>query len=154
MADYTTSSFIILVDDDAGDCMLFQDAVEQLDKNLSLEICTNGFELMKYLNQKNKPLPDIIFLDINMPFKSGYDCLDEIRSDERLKHLCVIIYSTSSRLENIQTAFEKGASLYFSKSSTFQELIDRLKKIFTMNLSAYNLENRQEKFVLADEAGF
>ena len=102
MVDYTSSPFfVLLTDDDASDRILFKDAIEQLELNVSLNMLEGGVELMKHLTDKKNVLPDFIFLDLNMPGKNGYECLEEIRADERLKNLCVIIYSTSSKLEDI-----------------------------------------------------
>ena len=155
MVDYTSSPFfVLLTDDDANDRILFKDAIEQLELNVSLNMLEGGVELMKHLTDKKNVLPDFIFLDLNMPGKNGYECLEEIRADERLKNLCVIIYSTSSKLEDIQESLNKGANLYFAKSSTFQELVNRLSRIFAMNWEEFNSEPCMEKFVLMAEVGF
>lgn len=155
MVDYTSSPFfVLLTDDDANDRILFKDAIEQLELNVSLNMLEGGVELMKHLTDKKNVLPDFIFLDLNMPGKNGYECLEEIRADERLKNLCVIIYSTSSKFEDIQESLNKGANLYFAKSSTFQELVNRLSRIFAMNWEEFNSESCMEKFVLMAEVGF
>ena len=87
------------------------------------------------------------------PILVGFQCLDEIRADNRLKELCVIIYSTSSRLADINESLNKGANLYFAKSSTFQELVNRLGKIFAINWEEFNSECCIKKFALMDEVG-
>ena len=154
MIDKSTSALLFLADDDVNDSYLFRDAIEQIGKNLSLKSFKDGFELMNHLNDKKNILPDFIFLDLNMPGKNGFECLEEMRADERLKNICVIIYSTSSKLEDINESLNKGANLYFAKSSTFQELINRLRRIFAMNWDEFNSEPCLEKFVLMDEVGF
>ena len=148
------SSSLFLADDDVNDSFLFRDAIEQISKNLSLKIFKDGSELMDHLSNKRNAFPDFIFLDLNMPYKNGFDCLDEIRSNERLKNLRVIIYSTSSHIDDIQEALNKGATLYFAKSSTFQELVNRLTKIFAMNWDEFDPEARIEKFVILDDVAF
>ncbi len=155
MVDYTSFPFLVLLaDDDASDRILFKDAIEQLDLKVSLKMFEGGIHLMKHLNDKKNILPDFIFLDLNMPGKNGFECLEELRSDDRLKNICVIIYSTSSKLEDINESLNKGANLYFAKSSTFQELINRLQRIFGMNWEEFNSEPCLEKFVLMDEVRF
>ena len=155
MVEYSSSPFLVLLaDDDGSDRILFKDAVEQLDLKVSLKMFEGGVHLMNHLNDKKNILPDFIFLDLNMPGKNGFECLEEMRADERLKNLCVIIYSTSSKLEDINESLNKGANLYFAKSSTFQELINRLRRIFAINWNEFNSEPCLEKFVLMDEVGF
>ena len=66
----------------------------------------------------------------------------------------VIVYSTSSRLEDVNETLNRGANLYFAKSSTFQELVNRLQKIFSMNWLEFNTDSRPEKFVFSDEVAF
>ena len=155
MVDYTSSPFTVLIaDDDANDRILFKDAIEQLEFNISLKMLEGGVELMRHLSDKKNKRPDFIFLDLNMPRKNGFECLDEMRADERLKNLCVVIYSTSSKLDGINVSLNKGANLYFAKSSTFQELVNRLSRIFGMNWEEFNSIPCMEKFILLDEVGF
>ena len=154
MIDKSTSTLLFLADDDVNDSYLFRDAIEQIGKNLSLKSFKDGFELMNHLNDKRNAFPNFIFLDLNMPYKNGFDCLDEIRSDERLKNLRIIIYTTSSHLDDIQETLNKGATLYFTKSSTFQELVNRLTKIFAMNWEEFDPETRIDKFVILDDVAF
>ncbi len=155
MADkvYTTT-LIFLADDDENDSFLFKDAIEQIEKNINLISYKDGFELMNHLNDKRNTLPELIFLDLYMPYKNGFDCLDEIRSNERLKNLTVIIYSTANHIEDIQKALNKGATLYFAKSSSFQELLNRLNKILKMDWNEFNPEARMDKFVFLDDVAF
>jgi len=155
MADKVdSSSLVFLADDDDNDSFLFRDAIGQVGKYLSLNTFKDGFELMNHLNDKRNPLPDIIFLDLYMPYKNGFDCLDEIRSCDRLKDLTVIIYTTANHIEDIQMALNKGGTLYFAKSSTFQELVNRLSKILNMNWEEFNPEARMDKFVFLDDVAF
>jgi DNA-binding response OmpR family regulator len=143
-----------LADDDVDDRILFKDAIEQIKQNVSLKLVANGKELMEYLSDESNPLPDFIFLDLCMPDKNGFQCLEEIRSNDRFKNLCVIIYSFSSQLEDIQMSLNKGANLYFSKSSTFQELVNRLRRVFNMNWDEFMSKTTIEKFVLVDDVAF
>ena len=69
---------IILADDDEDDRMLFKDAFEELKINTKVNTFNDGVELMDYLNAPDAILPHILFLDLNMPFKSGIECLHEI----------------------------------------------------------------------------
>jgi CheY-like chemotaxis protein len=154
MSGDTENILVLLADDDADDRILFKDAVEQIDLGVTLKSLESGIELMKYLNDVKNPLPYLIFLDLNMPKKNGFECLEEIRQHDRLKHLCVIIYSTSSQFKDILETLNKGANLYFTKPSTFQDLVSRLRKIFTLNWDEFKPNLSMEKFVLSDGMGF
>jgi CheY-like chemotaxis protein len=111
---------IMLADDDPDDRDLFEEAVGML-QGAAIDIVSNGIRLMQKLTQ-NDALPDFLFLDLNMPEKSGKECLREIRGHERLKDLPVIIYSTSASRRDIEDTFAMGANLYITKPNTFGEL--------------------------------
>ena len=66
---------ILLADDDLDDCLFFQKALDSLAINSNLDIVNDGYELMKYLNEQTETLPNVLFLDINMPRKNGIECI-------------------------------------------------------------------------------
>lgn len=80
---------IILADDDIDDCLFFTEALEELKINIQLKIVHDGEELMRQLALKNNKY-DVLFLDLNMPRKNGFECLQEIKSNEKLISLPVI----------------------------------------------------------------
>src|SRR6476660_5898905 len=90
---------ILLVDDDADDRKTFSDALSDLRMQTNLTLLEDGRNLLEYL-EKNKR-PDILFLDLNMPYKSGVDCLREIREHNKFDDLSIAIYSTSSTDKDI-----------------------------------------------------
>jgi len=102
---------IALADDDEDDRILFMEAMDQISIRTNLSIFTNGQELMDYLLLPEVILPQLIFLDLNMPIKNGMQCLNEIRKHGRLKDLIVAIYSTSSSEKDIEETFVKGANI-------------------------------------------
>ncbi len=136
---------ILLADDDEDDRLFFREAIDQLKARTNIILVKNGVELMDFLSNSENILPDIIFLDLNMPLKGGMDCLTEIRSNSRLKTLSVAIYSTSSAEEDIENTFVKGANVYIKKPSDFESLKTVLQRVITTNLqyevSGLNKEN-------------
>jgi CheY-like chemotaxis protein len=123
---------ILLADDDLDDCIFFKDALDELDIQTNLVYVHDGEELLEYL-QKKKPLPDLLFLDLNMPRKNGYECLLKIKENEKLKYIPVIIYSTSFESEIVNLLFKNGAHFYFRKPADFAELkkvIDHVLNLF------------------------
>ena len=105
---------ILLADDDKDDRTDFIEAFETLKIATTVETVKNGIELMKYLNEPSATLPHLLFLDLNMPKKSGLECLIEIKQMERLKNLTVVIYSTSSSEKDIEDTFLSGANVYLN----------------------------------------
>ncbi|MEJ0056606.1 MAG: response regulator [Bacteroidota bacterium] len=89
-----------------------------------------GQELLDLLRSTDAGnFPDIILLDLNMPGKNGFETLTEIRSDPGLKHLNVIMFSTSNSERDKNTARERGANNYIVKPSELNQLIETFKKI-------------------------
>jgi CheY-like chemotaxis protein len=138
---------VIFADDDEDDRELFNDAVKETALVVSLVMIKSGNDLMKKLNSLNFDLPDIIFLDLNMPQKSGNDCLKEIRSADKLKDIPVIIYSTSCNCTEIEMCFKEGANLYVQKPDSFSDLVLVIKKILLLGPAGL-IRTRKEKFVL------
>ena len=113
---------IFLADDDDDDRLLFTDVLKEYANDSKVTFAHNGEQLMKLLHESAEKLPDVLFLDLNMPLKNGIECLDEIRHDEKLKKLPVVIFSTSSHPGTINRMFESGAHLYIRKPNDFMNL--------------------------------
>jgi len=118
----TENLHLLLADDDDDDCLLFRDALGELPYATRLSVVSDGVELMEALLDKNIPLPDYLFLDLNMPRKNGTECLSEIKQDNRLKKLPVIIFSTCALQPTINNLFAMGAQHYIRKPASFREL--------------------------------
>lgn len=118
---------ILLADDDESDRLLFLEAFLDLEIKTIVSTVNNGMELMERLNTDIR-LPDILFLDLNMPRKNGLECLTEIRSNEKLKDICVVIYSTSDNKKDMENTFLNGANIYVIKPNNFNTLKKILEK--------------------------
>ena len=138
---------ILLADDDPDDRMFFSDAVSALSTRVNLSTVNDGAQLMSLLLNQASILPHILFLDLNMPFKNGFECLQEIRGNSKLKDLFVVIYSTTSSSKEISETFKMGANLFVNKPNSFTELKSILAKILALNLQEYS-HPEKEKFVL------
>ena len=119
---------ILLADDDKDDRMFFEKALKEIPIATYFKTAHDGEELMDYLNKNIEHLPDVLFLDLAMPRKSGYECLVEIKENEKLKSLHVIVFSTSNMLDRnyeqnmINTLCKFGAHDYIRKHSDFEEI--------------------------------
>jgi CheY-like chemotaxis protein len=136
----SSKASILLADDDSDDRELFTDIVKEIHPGITVNTVADGDELMKSLAAKNEDLPDLLFLDLNMPGKNGKQCLSEIRSDDGLRDLPIIIYSTSSLAQDISDTYSIGADLYLKKSSSFSGALATMRKILNMDF-----ENRQSQ---------
>jgi CheY-like chemotaxis protein len=122
---------IFLADDDPEDCEIFAEALREVNSGAKLTASKNGHELMALLQKPPVPLPDVIFLDLNMPVKSGYQCMKEIRENPELKDHIVVIFTTSSLKEDIDRMYQLGANLYIVKPSDFERLKEILRTVFS-----------------------
>jgi CheY-like chemotaxis protein len=119
---------ILLADDDKDDCFLFREALSELPINAELKTVNDGEELMSHLDDNLDDLPDVIFLDLNMPRKNGFECLTDIKHIDELKEIPVIMFSTSyprdAHYEHdiIKVLYSIGAKDYVRKPSTYPEL--------------------------------
>jgi CheY-like chemotaxis protein len=123
---------VLIADDDESDRTNFTDALEESRIRTVVYAVKDGVELMEFLSKDDTPVPNILFLDLNMPRKNGLACLKEIRSMEKLKDVAVAIYSTSSYEKDIEDTFQYGANVYIRKPTDF----DALKKVLYKVLSA------------------
>lgn len=140
--------YVMLAEDDDDDSMLFTEALNELKINTRLFRVKNGEELMKSLNSSESELPDILFLDINMPRKNGYECLREIKSKKHLKNLPVVVFSTSSGKEVVNKMYEAGANLYICKPNKFTQLKKIIYQAITADWFSDNTQPPLEKFLL------
>jgi DNA-binding response OmpR family regulator len=120
---------LLYVDDDTDDLELLADCVSSIDSTIQCMLFQRSPEAMAYLRSA-ETLPDFIFLDINMPLMNGKQCLQEIRKNDTLKHLPVIMYTTSNEEREIKECYKLGASDFLIKPSNINELIHGLTSIF------------------------
>ncbi|MHA4811904.1 response regulator [Flavitalea flava] len=143
------SQRILLADDDEDDCLLFEDALREIcPENRNLRTAGDGRQLMQLLQDKDPVSPNVIFLDLNMPVKNGFECLDEIKQNEKLKDIPVVIFSTSQQSETISTVYKKGANLYIRKPGTFHQLKRVIERVLSIDWGNNGLQFPQEEFVL------
>ncbi|HMG15420.1 MAG TPA: response regulator [Saprospiraceae bacterium] len=137
---------ILLAEDDEDDRLFFLEAMIQTGQNIIVNVAKDGVELMSLLRNEKMRLPDLIFLDLNMPLKNGLECLKEIKSEVSLKDIPVIIFSTSSSQDHIDVTFNYGANLYISKPDSISELQTVLDGIFSNECVDYIPQQEKNKF--------
>lgn len=139
---------IILADDDEDDRLLFTDAFKELKINTKVNTFNDGVELMDYLNSPDAVLPNVLFLDLNMPKKNGIECLHEIKKDNRLIDIAIAIFSTSSSEDHIEETFVQGANIYIKKPSDFGTLKKVLAEVVTINWQYHTSGLNKDNFLL------
>lgn len=111
----------LLVDDDADDILLFDEIISEVAPTFHFSSANDGQEALDNL-RNGKPLPDLIFLDLNMPRMGGKECLLQLKSDEQLQHIPVIMFTTSSQSKDIEETMMNGAICFITKPTNFNEL--------------------------------
>ena len=127
---------ILMADDDAEDRMLVKDALDESRLTNQMQFVENGEELMDYLHNRSKfsdkakyPAPGLILLDLNMPKKDGREALKEIKGDEHLKVIPVVVLTTSKAEEDILRTYNLGVSSFITKPVTFSALVDVMRTL-------------------------
>lgn len=122
---------ILLADDDIDDCVFFKQAVEEFLLPINFTAVNDGEQLMQQLTNETNKLPHVLFLDLNMPRKNGFECLSEIKLNEKLKQLPVIMFSTSFEQGVVDQLYLNGAQYFIRKPSEFGQF----KKIIHQTLA-------------------
>lgn len=133
MSPLKRSIVILIADDDAEDRMLVKDALEECNLTNKMHFVENGEELLDYLHNRGKytdkaahPTPGIILLDLNMPKKDGREALKEIKADEKLRIIPIVVLTTSKAEEDILRTYNLGVSSFVTKPVTFAALVDTM----------------------------
>ena len=140
---------IVLADDDEDDRYFFREALNQISVDMVLLTEVDGARLMQALHTL-ADLPQLIFLDLNMPYKNGKECLIEIKSTDHLKHIPVIIFSTSCHFRDIEETYGGGANLFIQKPSGFTPMVSLLKKVFDLDWKEYSPKPERSKFIMKE----
>jgi CheY-like chemotaxis protein len=126
---------ILMVDDDPDDYYLVKEALIENGMHNDFRLVSDGMELMDYLFHRGKfadsetPLPSLILLDLNMPRKDGREALKELKTYPALRRIPVVVFTTSTDVEDITACYEMGASSFISKPNTFDSLIETMKTL-------------------------
>ena len=128
------SKNIYLVDDDTDDQLFFTDALREIDSGIACSIANNGREALENLRSMTL-LPEILFLDLNMPFMNGYECLSQLKNEIRLSRIPVVIFTTSNDPRDAEITHQLGAEVFLSKPPEFKQLREKLEKILALDFS-------------------
>lgn len=138
---------IFLADDDKDDRSLLSDALLELSPTVKLKTFDNGVDLMASLLERERSLPDIIFLDLNMPLMTGEECLEDIRNERQLAKIPVVIYSGYHDDHKIRLLQKKGADRFLQKPNSYLEL----QALLLRSITCLTTNNSNEDFVIASK---
>lgn len=144
----STTKTILLADDDEDDRGFFRDALREVSAAIQLEMAANGIELIDRLGRYGDSSPDLLFLDLNMPRKNGYECLAEIRSDHKFRNLPIVVISTSVQPEAVDQVYNLGASLYVVKPNDYRQLKKIINDVLDMFAGNVLITPAKEKFIV------
>ena len=139
---------ITLAEDDEDDRLFFTDAFKELKINTIVNTLNNGRELLNYLEHPETILPNIIFLDLNMPILNGMECLKEIKQNNKFNDIAIAIYSTSASDQDVENTFVLGANIYIKKPSNFNELKKILSDVVIINWQYHTNDLNKYNFLL------
>ena len=134
---------IFYTDDDAEDLDFFREVTRSI-PGVILYTYDHGDALLKALENRS-PSPDLIFLDLNMPGKTGFDVLRELKSTEQFRDIPVVIFSTSSDPHSIELSMQMGASLYLPKLSSYESYKKSIQD--TLSIDWKNFKPTRENFL-------
>ena len=124
---------VLLVEDDPGDTLMIREAFEHNKVRNTLSCVTDGVEAMRFLHREGEyadaPRPDLVLLDLNLPRKDGREVLGEIKGDERLSTIPVVILTTSQAEEDVLRSYKLHANAYVTKPVDFDRFIEVVRQI-------------------------
>lgn len=143
-----THKHIFIVDDDPEDREMFSEALSFVSPDAQLTEISSGVNLIQTLNNPDAPVPEVIFLDMNMPKLTGIDCLKKIKaSDSKFKDMKIVILSTYSNKDEIEEAFKQGANRYYVKPTLFDNLKDIISGVLETNWKKTDFHTKEHFFV-------
>jgi CheY-like chemotaxis protein len=136
---------VLLVEDDPGDVVLTKEAFADNKVKNNLHVVSDGEEAIAFLRREgaftDAPRPDLILLDLNLPRKDGREVLEEIKADDALRPIPVVVLTTSEAEEDIVRSYDLHANAYVTKPVDFEQFISVVRRIDDFFVSVVKLPN-------------
>ena len=137
---------VLLVEDDPGDVVLIREAFEDNKVHNRLHVVPDGVEALTFLRQEGEhadaPRPDLVLLDLNLPRKDGREVLAEVKGDESLQHIPVVVLTTSKAEEDVLRSYKLHANAYVTKPVDFDRFIEVVRQIDEFFVTVVKLPSR------------
>lgn len=137
---------ILLAEDDRDDVFVFELALKEIEQPVIMKVAQDGDRLFELLKES---IPDVLFLDINMPCRDGLACIIELRKNKQYDNMPVIMYTSMKDSKYIDECYRNGANFYLIKANRLQDLVENLKKIFAVNWKKMMFYPPKQQFVLS-----
>ncbi len=141
---------VLLVEDDPGDVVLITEAFEHNKVSNELHVASDGVEALQFLRSEppyeNTPDPDLILLDLNLPRKDGREVLAEVKADEKLRRIPVVVLTTSKAEEDVLRSYDLHANAYVTKPVDFERFIEVVRQIDEFFVSVVKLPGHSDRF--------
>jgi CheY-like chemotaxis protein len=138
---------VLLVEDDPGDVLMTREAFEEYLNN-RLDVVNDGAEAIAYLRREGEyadaPRPDLILLDLNLPRRDGREVLAEVKADDSLRHIPVIVLTTSQADEDVLRSYQLHANAYVTKPVDFDGFIEAIRQIDHFFVSVVQLPTGED----------
>ncbi|GEJ45576.1 response regulator [Chryseobacterium sp. ON_d1] len=136
---------VIVADNDENTLIFFKNILKELKISIKVQCFTNGKDLMRYLNNDDAVVPELVFIKYTIPGKESMECLEEIESNPKFNNMVTVIFSEAIPENEVEDIFVKGANIYMKKPECFEKLKKVLTDIITINwqyhTSGLNIDN-------------
>ncbi|QBI55747.1 Response regulator rcp1 [Streptomonospora litoralis] len=124
---------VLLVEDDPGDVLMTKEAFQEHKVGNRLHVVSDGVEALRFLRREDEyadaPVPHLILLDLNLPRKDGREVLEEVKRDDTLSHIPIVVLTTSEAEEDILRSYRLHANAYVAKPVDFEQFIQVVRQI-------------------------
>ncbi|MCS3868396.1 DNA-binding response OmpR family regulator [Chryseobacterium ginsenosidimutans] len=139
---------VILADSDEGSHVLFKNIFQDLKMGIKVRTFFSGEDLMNYLNSEEAMIPEILFMNYDIPSKSSLECLVEIKSDFKFDHMVTAIYSDRLSVEEEEEVFVKEANIFMKQPDNYKDLKKVLTEIMTINWQYHTSGLNKNNFIM------
>jgi CheY-like chemotaxis protein len=145
MMENLTVIDVLLVEDDPGDVVLIREAFEFNNVHNALHVVSDGVEALDFLYRRNEhagaPRPHLVLLDLNLPRKDGREVLEEVKADESLRTIPIVVLTTSEAAEDVLRSYDLHANAYVTKPVDFERFIEVVRMIDDFFVTVVKLPN-------------
>ena len=139
---------VIVADNDENTLIFFKNIFKELKISIKVQCFHNGTDVMKYLNNEEALIPEIIFLKYDLPEKHSLECIDEIRGNHKFSNMVTTVFCEPIPENEIEEIFVKGGNIYMRKPDTFESLKKVLSEVITINWQYHTSGLNKENFIL------
>ncbi len=126
MTDPPAKYYVLLVEDNPADERLIREAFKATDPSVAVTVAGNGAEALALLRRER---PNLIILDLNLPAVDGREVLDQLKGDKRMRHIPIVVFTSSVMPEDIMSCYRSGANCYLQKPMDLAVLFDRVREL-------------------------